>query len=197
MNSDEAVGALRDALGRDVAVVAGVGRSGWAAGRYWPERTLHLDALGDVLPVASGLALGLGPAGRVISVEGDGSLLFGLAGLATLAGLRERLHGFTAVVLDNERYESGGNQPSRHFPLDWPALVGAFGLPLGQAHRPTEVAAALVAAAPVGVLRLVVRDEAALPAPTGTDNGREAVYAFRRMLELRYGVRPSVPARKF
>ncbi|MBE1486303.1 thiamine pyrophosphate-dependent enzyme [Plantactinospora soyae] len=197
MNSAEAVGAVREAVGGDVAVVAGVGRAGWTAGQYWPERTLHLDALGDVLPVASGLALGLGPAGRVLSVEGDGSLLFGLAGLATLASLRGRLGGFTAVVLDNERYESGGNLPSRHFPLDWPALVGAFSLPFGQAYRPVEVAAALAASAPVGVVRLVVRDETPLPAPIGTNNGREAVHAYRRMLDLRYGVRPSVPARKF
>ncbi|MFG2051692.1 thiamine pyrophosphate-dependent enzyme [Micromonospora sp. NPDC048935] len=197
MNSDEAVGAMHDVVGGDVAVVAGVGRAAWAASQYWPKRTLHLDALGDVLPVASGLALGLGPTCRVISIEGDGSLLFGLAGLATMADLRERLGRFTAVVLDNERYESGGNQPSRYFPLDWQALVGAFGLPFGQAHRPADVAAALAASAPVGVVRLVVHDETALPAPTSTDNGREATHEFRRMLTLRYGVRPTVPARKF
>ncbi|WP_434740427.1 thiamine pyrophosphate-dependent enzyme [Micromonospora sp. SH-82] len=189
MNSTEAIGALRALLGEDVVVVSGVGRATYATLRHWPGRTLPLDALGDVLPVALGVAAALPPAARTLSIEGDGSLLFGMAGLATLATMRERVAPFTAVVVDNGRYESGGDVASRRFPLDWAALAGAFGLGYGTADRTDEVAAALAAATSVGVLRLVVHDDTPMPPPAWSANGREAVYDFRRMLAARWGVR--------
>lgn len=196
MNSIEAIGALRDEIGQDVVVVAGVGRATYAALCHWPERTLPLDSLGDVLPVALGVAATLPPEARTLSVEGDGSFLFGMAGLGTLATLREQVGRFIAVVVDNARYESGGGVASRHFPLDWRALSTAFGLGYGIAEQTSEVAAAVAAADPVGVLRLVVYDDSPMPAPTWSANGPEAVYDFRRMLADRWDVRMTPAARK-
>lgn len=197
MRSVDAVGLVRDVLGDDVLVVAGVGRSAYCALRHWPGRTLPVDALGDVLPLALGLAVGLGPRARLVSLEGDGSFLFGLTGLTTLAMLGDRLASFTAVVLDNDRYESAGGLPSRHFPLDWAALAAAFRLRFAQAGELDEVPAAARTTAPVGLLRLMVHDDGPLPAPTRPENGRETVHAFRAMLAARYEVALPVAALKF
>jgi thiamine pyrophosphate-dependent acetolactate synthase large subunit-like protein len=198
-NSFEAVSTLRALVGPDILAVAGIGRAAHAALTLWPERTVQLDALGDILPVALGLALGLAETEKVhvVSLEGDGSALFGLGGLATLATVERAVGRFTAVVVDNGILESAGGAPSRSFPLDWSALAKAFGVRFAQAASVADIGAALDTVMPVGLLRLQVADTTPLPRPTSQNNGSESVYAFRRLLASAYGIPLAVPSAKF
>jgi len=73
------------------------------------DGNLLLSGMGTVTPFGLGLALGL-PQRKVVVLESDGSLLFGLNSLATVA--MQRPDNLTIIVFDNECYESIGGAPS-------------------------------------------------------------------------------------
>ncbi|RMD63456.1 MAG: aldehyde dehydrogenase [Alphaproteobacteria bacterium] len=92
-------------------VVAGLGAPAWdvtAAGDS-PFNFPLWGAMGGAALVGLGLALAQ-PARRVLVVTGDGEMLMGLGGLATIGLVRPG--NLAIVVLDNERYGETGMQPT-------------------------------------------------------------------------------------
>ena len=73
------------------------------------DGNLLLSGMGTVTPFGLGLALAL-PGRKVVVLESDGSLLFGLNSLATVA--MQSPNNLTIIVFDNECYESIGGAPS-------------------------------------------------------------------------------------
>jgi phosphonopyruvate decarboxylase len=72
-----------------------------------------LDAMGQTLPLGLGLALGLAEQsafGKVVVVEGEGSMLMGFSALPTVGHLKPE--NLLTVVLDNGVYLATGGQPS-------------------------------------------------------------------------------------
>jgi thiamine pyrophosphate-dependent acetolactate synthase large subunit-like protein len=87
-----------------------------------------LDAMGQPLPIGLGLALGLSRAGRpgkVVVVEGDGSLLMGFSSLTTVGFLRPS--NLVLIVLDNGVYLATGGQPTAAHATDLVNVASACG----------------------------------------------------------------------
>jgi thiamine pyrophosphate-dependent acetolactate synthase large subunit-like protein len=95
----------------DQLVVTGIGNACndvYAAG----DRALNFymrGSMGAAVPIAFGLARAR-PNDRVICVEGDGSVLMNLGGLATVANYQP--DNLTIIVLDNGAYQITGGQPT-------------------------------------------------------------------------------------
>jgi thiamine pyrophosphate-dependent acetolactate synthase large subunit-like protein len=96
------------------------------AGRQ-PNHLANLDAMGQTVGVALGLALGVrGRAvDRVVAVEGDGSLLMGLSVVATIGHLKPA--NLVVFVLDNGVYLATGGQPTASADIDLVAMALACG----------------------------------------------------------------------
>jgi thiamine pyrophosphate-dependent acetolactate synthase large subunit-like protein len=93
-----------------------------------PNHLYSLDAMGQTLAIALGLAAGLDgrPRGeRVVVIEGDGSLLMGFSALATVGSLKPR--NLLAFVLDNGVYLATGGQPTSARDADLPTIARACG----------------------------------------------------------------------
>jgi sulfopyruvate decarboxylase subunit beta len=89
---------------------------------------ISLDAMGQTVSVALGLALGLDrdqAPGKVIAIEGDGSLLMGLSVLSTVGHLKPS--GLVVYVLDNGVYLATGGQPTASADIDLVAVTVACG----------------------------------------------------------------------
>jgi thiamine pyrophosphate-dependent acetolactate synthase large subunit-like protein len=112
---------------RDLLVVSGLGAPRYdvaAAGDH--ERDFYLwGAMGSAALVGLGLALAQ-PKVPVLVVTGDGEMLMGLGGLATVA-LRNP-GNLSIVVLDNGLYgETGGQESHTSGPTDLPAVARGCG----------------------------------------------------------------------
>jgi thiamine pyrophosphate-dependent acetolactate synthase large subunit-like protein len=130
---------------RDLLVVSGLGAPTYdvaAAGDH--ERNFYLwGAMGSAALVGLGLALAQ-PKLPVLVVTGDGEMLMGLGGLATVALAKPE--NLAIVVLDNELYgETGGQASHTAGPTDLAAVARGCGFP--EALR-IEDQAGLVALAP-------------------------------------------------
>jgi thiamine pyrophosphate-dependent acetolactate synthase large subunit-like protein len=111
MNRFELTKRLVAHLGRDEAVVAGIGNTNfdlWAAGRR-PQNFYMLGSMGLACPIALGVALAQ-PERGVVALEGDGSLLMQLGCLSTIAMLAPK--NLAVVVMDNGCYQITGAQPT-------------------------------------------------------------------------------------
>jgi sulfopyruvate decarboxylase subunit beta len=89
---------------------------------------VSLDAMGQTIAVALGLALGLensDTTGKVLAVEGDGSLLMGLSVLSTVGHLKPRR--LLVYVLDNGVYLATGGQPTAAADIDLVTVATACG----------------------------------------------------------------------
>src|ERR1700730_3162738 len=75
-----------------------------------PNHLYSLDAMGQTVAIGLGLALGLDKPGKVVVVEGDGSLLMGFSTLATVGALKPR--NLVVAVVDNGVYLATGAQPT-------------------------------------------------------------------------------------
>ncbi len=114
----------------DLLVVAGLGAPCWdvtAAGDH--DLTFPLwGAMGSAALIGLGLALAQ-PARRVLVITGDGEMLMGLGGLATIAV--QAPQNLAIAVLDNERYgETGMQETHTAFGVDLAAVASAAGLPV-------------------------------------------------------------------
>ena len=125
----EAVKRILDDRG-DLLVVVGLGAPSWdvaAAG----DTDLNFPlwgAMGGASMVGLGLALAR-PDRRVIVVTGDGEMLMGLGGLATIAV--QAPQNMAVVVIDNESYGETGMQPTHTaHGTDLSAVAKACGFPV-------------------------------------------------------------------
>ena len=125
----DAVKRLLDDRG-DLLVVAGLGAPSWdvaAAG----DTDLNFPlwgAMGGASMVGLGIALAR-PERRVIVVTGDGEMLMGLGGLATIAV--QAPQNLAVVVIDNESYGETGMQPTHTaHGADLSAVAKACGFPV-------------------------------------------------------------------
>ena len=111
----------------DLLVIAGLGAPAWdvtAAGDS-PLTFPMWGAMGGATMMGLGLALAQ-PKRRVLVVTGDGELLMGLGGLATVGAMRPR--NLSIVVLDNERYgETGMQRTHTAYGVDLAAMARAAG----------------------------------------------------------------------
>jgi sulfopyruvate decarboxylase subunit beta len=120
-----------DAAAPDSPVVLGLGgiaREMLAVAGRKGNHFISLDAMGQTVPVALGLALGLGlrdraGVGKVIAIEGDGSLLMGLSVLSTVGHLKPAR--LVVYVLDNGVYLATGGQPTASADIDFAAVATA------------------------------------------------------------------------
>ena len=115
---------------RDLLVVAGLGAPAWdatAAGDH--DLTFPLwGAMGSAALIGLGIALAQ-PARRVLVITGDGEMLMGMGGLATVAV--QAPANLAIAVLDNERYgETGMQETHTAFGADLAAMAAAAGVPV-------------------------------------------------------------------
>ena len=114
----------------DLLVVAGLGAPCWdvtAAGDHALTFPLW-GAMGSAALIGLGLALAQ-PARRILVITGDGEMLMGLGGLATVAV--QAPENLAIAVLDNERYGETGMQATHTaFGVDLAAVAAAAGLPV-------------------------------------------------------------------
>jgi thiamine pyrophosphate-dependent acetolactate synthase large subunit-like protein len=108
LNRREVVARILEDRG-DALVVTGLGSTCWdaaAAGDH--QNNFYLwGAMGGAAMVGLGLALAQ-PRRRVLVITGDGELLMGLGGLATIAV--QRPTNLAVIVIDNEHYGETGMQ---------------------------------------------------------------------------------------
>ncbi|MFN8035132.1 MAG: thiamine pyrophosphate-dependent enzyme [Acidimicrobiia bacterium] len=104
----------------------------WGAITHEHPRSAHMGQMGDVLGLAVGLALAL-PHRRVVCLDGDGSVLMELGQLVVMG--QEQPENLTAVIVDNQCYESIGWGPGGRRPTatarraDLAALATGAGVP--------------------------------------------------------------------
>lgn len=97
------------------------------AGRK-PNHLINLDAMGQTIPIALGLALGLRGAdtiGKTVVIEGDGSFLMGLSVVSTVGHLKPE--NLVVIVIDNGVYLATGGQPTAATDMDMGVVVLASG----------------------------------------------------------------------
>ena len=127
----------------DLLVVAGLGSSAWdctAAGDH-PLTFPLWGAMGSACMIGLGLALAQ-PRRRVLVVTGDGEMLMGLGGLATIAA--QRPGNLSIVVLDNERYgETGMQRTHTAYGTDLAAVAAGCGFARAEVVRASAQIAAL------------------------------------------------------
>jgi sulfopyruvate decarboxylase subunit beta len=122
---------------KDEPVVANLGPTSndlWHAERR--ERNLYTyGSMGLCSSIALGIALSTEE--RVISLDGDGSLLMNMGTLATIA--RERPKNLVVVVWDNEEWGQTGHQPSHTATgTDLEGVAAASGIPRTRTVRTLE-----------------------------------------------------------
>jgi sulfopyruvate decarboxylase subunit beta len=109
-----------------VLSLGGIAREMLAVAGRKGNHFVSLDAMGQTVSVALGLALGLerrGHVGKVIAIEGDGSLLMGLSVISTVGHLKpSRL---IVYVLDNGVYLATGGQPTASADTDFVGVAQA------------------------------------------------------------------------
>ena len=130
----------------DLLVVAGLGSTAWdatAAGDH-PLTFPLWGAMGGAALIGLGLALAQ-PQRRVLVITGDGELLMGLGGLATIGA--QRPLNLAVVVFDNERYGETGMQTTHTaHDVDLAGVARACGFPVtGTVRDLSELEAALPA----------------------------------------------------
>ena len=114
---------------RDLLVVSGLGSPSWdvAAVGDDPLNFTLWGAMGSAAMVGLGLALAR-PDDPVLVLTGDGEMLMGLGGLATICAHKPK--NLSLVVLDNQRYGETGMQESHTaFGVDLVAMASAAGFP--------------------------------------------------------------------
>lgn len=112
-----------------VLTLGGTAREMLAVAGRRPNHLVNLDAMGQTVPIALGLALGFGMNGdggrKTVVVEGDGSLLMGFSVLSTIGHLRPS--NLVVLVLDNGVYLATGGQPTAAADVDLCAVADACG----------------------------------------------------------------------
>jgi thiamine pyrophosphate-dependent acetolactate synthase large subunit-like protein len=133
-----------------VLTLGGTAREMLAVAGRKPNQLVNLDAMGQTVSIALGLAVGLddpknpAPAGdeKVVVIEGDGSLLMGLSVMSTAGHLKPK--NLVVLLLDNDVYLATGAQPTAAKDMDMCAVALASGWAAAREVRgPEQLAEAL------------------------------------------------------
>ncbi len=120
---------------RDALLITGLGGTTWDAAAAGDDRNnFYLwGAMGGAALVGLGLALAQ-PRRRALVLTGDGELLMGLGGLATIAV--QRPPNLCVIVIDNQCYgETGMQHTHTYHGVDLPAIATAVGFPASRMVR--------------------------------------------------------------
>jgi thiamine pyrophosphate-dependent acetolactate synthase large subunit-like protein len=116
-----------DAAGAEI-VVAGIGNAGFdlfSAGDR-PQNFYMLGSMGMAVPIGLGLAIAQ-PERPVVVLEGEGSVLMNLGGLATVG--RQAPENLTIVIWDNGQWQlTGGQLVATSSTCDLAAVARACGI---------------------------------------------------------------------
>ncbi|HUN49023.1 MAG TPA: thiamine pyrophosphate-dependent enzyme [Stellaceae bacterium] len=172
---------------KDLLIVSGLGSTTYdlAASGDNPRNFYLWGAMGAAAMIGLGLALAQ-PKKRVLVVTGDGEMLMGLGGLATI-GVQQPAN-LAVVVIDNERYaETGLQQTHTAHGIDLPAIAAATGFKtVGLVRDEAALKAALPtiykAPGPVFVTIKVTADRPPFVLPS-----RDGVYLKNRFREAVLG----------
>lgn len=174
-----------------VLSLGGISREMLAVAGRKGNHFVSLDAMGQTISVALGLALGLdrrGTGDKVIAIDGDGSLLMGLSVLSTVGHLKpDRL---MVYVLDNGVYLATGGQPTASADIDLVAVAkGCSWSDARDVRTADELAAATAwALTTEGPILIRVRiGTAQLPAEYFLEDPAILAEDFRRWLRSRTG----------
>jgi thiamine pyrophosphate-dependent acetolactate synthase large subunit-like protein len=111
-----------------VLTLGGTAREMLAVAGRKPNHLINLDAMGQTVPIALGLAAGLDRTGdeeKTVVIEGDGSLLMGFSVMSTIGHLKPR--NLAVFILDNGVYLATGGQPTAAPDMDMGAVAMASG----------------------------------------------------------------------
>lgn len=196
LSSETAIRTLVANSGARNLFISSLGRTAEHLWRLKPDHTLFLDALGDVLPVAIGVAIACGERFRVTAVDTDGGHLSRLTALAVVGSQTELLKSFQVVVLDNGILESAGGMRSGSDAVQWDSLGDAFGLNCVTIATAKELSAALArdGTGPRYIHARIQNRSSSLV--TKTIDGIESRYRFARTVEALTGRKFMSPARK-
>jgi thiamine pyrophosphate-dependent acetolactate synthase large subunit-like protein len=169
----------------EALVVSGLGSPSWdcAAAGDSPLNFYLWGAMGGAVTVGLGLSLAQ-PQRRVLVISGDGEVLMGLGGLATVAA--QAPPNLAIVVLDNERYGETGMQATHTaLGVDLAGVAAAAGFAESREVRDEPglaEAARLVHEAPGPVLVTVKVAPVRAPLVLPLRDGVELKNRFRRAL---------------
>jgi thiamine pyrophosphate-dependent acetolactate synthase large subunit-like protein len=171
-----------------VLTLGGTAREMLAVAGRKSNHLINLDAMGQTIAIAAGLAIGLdeGPAEKTVVVEGDGSFLMGLSIVSTIGHLKPS--NLVVIVLDNGVYLATGAQPTAAVDMDMGAVVRASGWAASRdVESADELAAALEWARtePGPLLIRVAIDTAQLKTDFFLEDPVVIASDFRRWLESR------------
>jgi thiamine pyrophosphate-dependent acetolactate synthase large subunit-like protein len=133
-----------------VLTLGGTAREMLAVAGRKPNQLVNLDAMGQTVSIALGLAVGLddpanpAPSGddKVVVIEGDGSLIMGLSIMSTAGHLKPK--NLVVLLLDNDVYLATGAQPTASKDMDMCAVALACGWAAAREVRgPEQLAEAL------------------------------------------------------
>lgn len=110
-----------------ILTLGGTAREMMAVAGRRPNHLVNLDAMGQTIGLALGVSLALRGKrpGKVVAIEGDGSLLMGLSILSTAAHLHA--DNLVTIILDNGVYLATGGQPTASSDIDFVAVARACG----------------------------------------------------------------------
>lgn len=127
MTTNQIIKFLYSIVPDKISIVCSLGRTAQSVYNFFPNETLFLDSMGDVISTGCGVALGC-KTKPVLAIDTDGSFLMGVTILSTLAAKRNELNNFTILVLNNNIYESGGGLRSTEIEPNWKLLGEAWEL---------------------------------------------------------------------
>ncbi len=113
---------------RDSLLVTGLGAPTWDAAAVGdhPNNFYLWGGMGGAVMIGLGLALAQ-PKRRTLVITGDGEMLMGLGGLATVAVQKPANLGI--CIIDNQRYgETGMQETHTEFGVDLPAMARGAGI---------------------------------------------------------------------
>ncbi|MBI4284467.1 MAG: thiamine pyrophosphate-binding protein [Chloroflexi bacterium] len=162
-----------------------------------PQGNLYQTYLGHATSLALGLALAL-PHRRVLSLDGDGSMLFALTVLPVIA--RQDPPNLIAIIFDNEAYEATGGLPTlTSGGTDLAGMARAAGIRSARLVRePPEFREAIDEAFRAKEVSFIVAkvDIATRKAPYPTNFGIENKLQFLRYIEKVENIQLLKPPRK-
>lgn len=129
MKTKEAISIIKKYFGANYLGVCSMGRTAEEIFQNIPiNQVLFLDCMGSVTGTAIGVALGCQET-WIDAFDTDGSFMYSLSILHSIAAMKNKLSKLTVYIFDNEILESGGGLNSRCTNLDWEKLCESWDVP--------------------------------------------------------------------